>query len=170
MDQGCHFRSLSDLCCSVAKSCPALCDPMDCSTSGFLVLHYLYFKLCLIQPFSGIDVPREWVQGWGLPAGWGAFFHPSGSFCHHPWSLQAAPWPVTFIEGGCQAAAVSPNPVPPVQAPALLFMDSLTKLSFNRLLSHGSPLSYPGLRNPGTKEAGRLQSIVSQESQTRLSD
>ena len=77
MDQGCHFRSLSDLCCSVAKSCPALCDPMDCSTSGFLVLHYLYFKLCLIQPFSGIDVPREWVQGWGLPAG-------------HPGAQQAA--------------------------------------------------------------------------------
>ena len=23
---------------SVAKSCPSLCDPMDCSTSGFLVL------------------------------------------------------------------------------------------------------------------------------------
>ena len=23
-------------CCSVAKSCPALCDPMDCSTPGFL--------------------------------------------------------------------------------------------------------------------------------------
>ena len=30
---------LSDLfsCCSVAKSCPALCDPMDCSTPGFPV-------------------------------------------------------------------------------------------------------------------------------------
>ena len=29
------------LCCSVAKSCPTLCDPMDCSTPGFPVLHYL---------------------------------------------------------------------------------------------------------------------------------
>ena len=28
-------------CCSVAKSCPTLCDPMDCSTPGFPVLHYL---------------------------------------------------------------------------------------------------------------------------------
>ena len=28
-------------CCSVTKSCPTLCDPMDCSTSGFLVLHQL---------------------------------------------------------------------------------------------------------------------------------
>ena len=31
-------------CCfsfSVAQSCPTLCYPMDCSTPGFLVLHYL---------------------------------------------------------------------------------------------------------------------------------
>ena len=26
---------------SVAQSCPTLCDPMDCSTSGFPVLYYL---------------------------------------------------------------------------------------------------------------------------------
>ena len=29
------------LCCSVTKFCPTLCDPMDCSTPGFPVLHYL---------------------------------------------------------------------------------------------------------------------------------
>ena len=29
-------------CCSVAQSCHmTLCDPMDCSTPGFPVLHYL---------------------------------------------------------------------------------------------------------------------------------
>ena len=28
-------------CCSVAKSCLTLCDPVDCSTPGFPVLHYL---------------------------------------------------------------------------------------------------------------------------------
>ena len=28
-------------CCLVAKSCPALCDPIDCSTPDFPVLHYL---------------------------------------------------------------------------------------------------------------------------------
>ena len=28
-------------CCLVAKSCPTLWDPMDCSTPGFPVLHYL---------------------------------------------------------------------------------------------------------------------------------
>ena len=29
------------ICCSVAKSCLTLCDPMNCSTPGFPVLHYL---------------------------------------------------------------------------------------------------------------------------------
>ena len=28
-------------CCSVTQLCPTLCDPMDCSTSGFPVLHHL---------------------------------------------------------------------------------------------------------------------------------
>ena len=28
-------------CCSIAKSWPTLCDPMDCSTPGLSVLHYL---------------------------------------------------------------------------------------------------------------------------------
>ena len=28
-------------CCSVTKSCQTLCSPMDCSTPGFPVLHYL---------------------------------------------------------------------------------------------------------------------------------
>ena len=28
-------------CCSVAQLCPTLCDPMDCSTPGFPVPHYL---------------------------------------------------------------------------------------------------------------------------------
>ena len=28
-------------CCSVTKSCPTLCDHMDCSTPSFSVLHYL---------------------------------------------------------------------------------------------------------------------------------
>ena len=27
-------------CCSVAKLCPTLCDPMDCSTPGFPVIHH----------------------------------------------------------------------------------------------------------------------------------
>ena len=29
------------ICCSVAQSCPTLCDPMDCSMPGLSVLHHL---------------------------------------------------------------------------------------------------------------------------------
>ena len=28
-------------CCSLAQSYPTVCDPMDCNTPGFPVLHYL---------------------------------------------------------------------------------------------------------------------------------
>ena len=38
-------------CCSVAKSCLILCDPTDCSSPGFSVLHYLlgFFKFMSIE-------------------------------------------------------------------------------------------------------------------------
>ena len=39
--------------CSVAQSCPALCNSMDCSTSGFPVLHHL-------QEFAQTHV--QWVD------------------------------------------------------------------------------------------------------------
>ena len=35
------FLPVQLCCCSVAKSCPTLCNPMDCSTPGFPVLHYV---------------------------------------------------------------------------------------------------------------------------------
>ena len=35
------YLNTSVACCSVGMSCPTLCDPMDCSTSGFPVLHHL---------------------------------------------------------------------------------------------------------------------------------
>ena len=34
-------EALPRTCCSVAKLCLSLCDPMDCSTLGSSVLHYL---------------------------------------------------------------------------------------------------------------------------------
>ena len=40
------------MCCySVTKSCPALCNPMDCNTSGSSVLHYLpeFLKFMFIE-------------------------------------------------------------------------------------------------------------------------
>ena len=37
-----HCKALADLCCcSVAKLCPTLCDPMNCSMPGFPSLHCL---------------------------------------------------------------------------------------------------------------------------------
>ena len=37
----CKQISSASCCHSVTKLCPTLCDPMDCSTPGFPVLHYL---------------------------------------------------------------------------------------------------------------------------------
>ena len=39
----CCWDASEPCCCWVAKSCPTLCDPMDCSTPGFPVLHYILF-------------------------------------------------------------------------------------------------------------------------------
>ena len=35
------LNNMSCCCCSVAQSCPALCDPMDCSTPGLPIPHHL---------------------------------------------------------------------------------------------------------------------------------
>ena len=39
--QGLDIVLIKSYCCSVAKSHQSFCDPMDCSTPGFPVLHYL---------------------------------------------------------------------------------------------------------------------------------
>ena len=52
-------------CCSVAQLWPALCDPMNCSTPGFPVLHYLqefaqthvHWVDDLIQPSHPLSPP-----------------------------------------------------------------------------------------------------------------
>ena len=38
-----RFKDISKMkiCCSVTQSCPTLCNPMDCGTPDFPVLHYL---------------------------------------------------------------------------------------------------------------------------------
>ena len=59
------FLSLLDecYCCSVTKSCPNLCHPMDCSTQGFPVLYHLLefaqshvhcFSICPSNKYSGL--------------------------------------------------------------------------------------------------------------------
>ena len=48
------FLPMGDICCClVTKSCLTLCNPMDCSTPGFLVLHYFteFAQTNAIQPF-----------------------------------------------------------------------------------------------------------------------
>ena len=55
-----YYHILDNLCCSAAKSCPTLCDPMSCSKPGFPVLHYLlefaqihvYWVGNAIEPFQ----------------------------------------------------------------------------------------------------------------------
>ena len=52
-------------CCSVAQSCLALCDSMDCNTPGFLVLHHfpefaqtlVHIVDDVIQPFHPLSFP-----------------------------------------------------------------------------------------------------------------
>ena len=40
MERRIIYHWSTSCCCSVAKSCPTLCNPMDCSTPGFPVLHF----------------------------------------------------------------------------------------------------------------------------------
>ena len=37
----CAYTCASVCCCLVTKSCPTLCDPIDGSMPGFLVLYYV---------------------------------------------------------------------------------------------------------------------------------
>jgi len=68
--------------CSVIKLCPALGDPMDCSTLGFPVLHYLHNllkfmsiksimptnHLSLCQPF--LSYPQSFQTSGSFPMSW----------------------------------------------------------------------------------------------------
>ena len=67
-------------CCSVAHSCPTLCDPMDCSTPGFPVLHHLpkfaqthvhrvsnAIQPCHSSPAFGLSKHRGLFQWVGSP-------------------------------------------------------------------------------------------------------
>ena len=47
-------------CCSVAQSCPTLCNPMDCSTPGFPVLHCLleFAQTQLVMPSNYLILCR----------------------------------------------------------------------------------------------------------------
>ena len=65
----------------VTKSCPALCDPMDCSTPSFPVLHYL--SLCFPGGSAGKESTCN-VGDLGSIPGLGRF----------PWRREQLPAPV----------------------------------------------------------------------------
>ena len=62
-----------DACCSVSQPCPTLCDPIDCSMSGFPVLHHLpelaqtHIHLWYHQTISSSVIPFSCFQS--FPAG-----------------------------------------------------------------------------------------------------
>ena len=65
-------------CCSVTKSCPTLCDPIDCSMASFPVLQYLYLTYiyiyqCGILPLKKCQKHGENETGYladpGVPGG-----------------------------------------------------------------------------------------------------
>ena len=58
------FLPMGDICCLVTKSCLTLCNPMDCSTPGFLVLHYLteFAQTNAIQPFHSLLLVSSCLQ------------------------------------------------------------------------------------------------------------
>ena len=75
-----HKREIKTGCCSVTKPCLTLCDPIDCSTSGFPVLHYLpVCEICPVSwwcyptisssvaPFS--SCPQPFPPSWSFPIG-----------------------------------------------------------------------------------------------------
>ena len=56
---------LSCCCCSAAQSCPTLCDPMDCSTPGFPVLHHLQkFAQTHVHWLSDAIQLISWLRLW----------------------------------------------------------------------------------------------------------
>ena len=68
------FFFSSRCCCSVAQSCPTLCNPMDRGMPGFLILHYLPF----------VQTHVHWVRD-AHPTISGSSVVPFSS-CH-PWGI-----------------------------------------------------------------------------------
>ena len=53
-----NFGNVDHCCCSVIQLCLTLCDPMECSTPGFPVLHYLLeFAQTHVHPVGDAILP-----------------------------------------------------------------------------------------------------------------
>ena len=107
--------------CSVTKLCLTLCDPINCSTPSFSVLHYLLELVQIhvhllgdaIQPSHSVTLFFSWPQ----------FFPASGSF----------PMSQLFATSG-QSIEASPSVLPiNIQGWFPLGLTSLISLLFKRL-------------------------------------
>ena len=65
-------------CCSVAQSCPDLCDPMDCNIPGFPVLHY-FLVLPQFMSIESVMLSNHFTL-WCLLLHLPSIFQASGSF------------------------------------------------------------------------------------------
>ena len=92
-------------CCSVAKLCPTLSDPLDCSTPGCSVLHYLLkfapvhvhtWVSDAIQPSSSSSVTPF---AFSLPSIWS--FPLSQLFTSGGQSIRASAWVLPMNTRGC---------------------------------------------------------------------
>ena len=83
------------ICCSVAKLCPTLCDPMNCTTPGFPVFHYLpEFAQTLvhwvgdaIQPAHPLSLPSSLAFNFSQHQG---VFHLSWPFASGGQNIEAS--------------------------------------------------------------------------------
>ena len=89
-------------CCSVAKSCPTLCNLMDCSMLGFSVLYHLpefaqthvHWVSDVIQPFHPISSPSPPV--FSLSQHQGLFQWVGSSHLHIGASASASALPMNI--------------------------------------------------------------------------
>ena len=92
-------------CCSVARSCPTLCYPMNCSTPGFPVLHHLTFTIFTFTSPNGEETPSG-VSSNSCPLSW--WSHPTASSfvipfasCFHSFPASgSSPMSQLFPSGG----------------------------------------------------------------------
>ena len=89
-------------CCPAAQSCPVLCDPMDCSTPGFPVLHclpefaqrHVHWVSDAIQPAHPLPQVRlvEGFERGKLKGGWMLSILHLVGYLHSSY-----PWAVFFL-------------------------------------------------------------------------
>ena len=109
--------------CSVTKSCPTLCDPLDCTTPGFPVL-------CYVLEFAETHI--HWVM---MSSNHLILCHPFSSCLQSFWTSGSFPMSWLFTSG-CQSIGTSASaPVLPmtIQSWFSLGLTDLISLQFKGL-------------------------------------